>query len=298
MNGVRMLRGIKRYEWLALSGTLRRLRRPEWLAASATLLLLVGVVVVLRLPADVQTVGAVTVQVKSARTVGPTPEIQKGDPIADYHWLITSDDVGNPHDTLEHCLPSRAGVASSPDFADDCQWPSIRNTPGSVPVVAQGDQTSLAAGTALGSLPDGKYLISVTADGYKIDGEHFTVTGGQTTAITVSMQPFPLPLGTIRIRVFNDSIPVDGTYEVGAEAGLAGFTAHLADVMGEVTTDYYGNPLCTKYQHSAPDVSHPAGQVVFADGKPVISAQSTGCKSNADGNIVIENLGPNRYASQ
>src|SRR4030088_2273056 len=130
MNGVRMLRRLKRPEWLSPSGRFRRLRRPEWLAGAATLLLLVGVVVVLRLPAEVQTTGAVTVQVKSARTVGAAPEIQLGDPVTAYQWLITSDDVGNPHDTLEHCLPSRAGVTSSADFADHCQWPSIRQTPG------------------------------------------------------------------------------------------------------------------------------------------------------------------------
>ena len=36
--------------------------------------------------------------------------------------------------------------------------------------------------TALDNLPAGKYLISVTADGFKIDGSHFTVTpGGRST---------------------------------------------------------------------------------------------------------------------
>ncbi|MDT5024773.1 MAG: hypothetical protein QOE61_1199, partial [Micromonosporaceae bacterium] len=277
---------------------MRRLKRPEWLAASAVLLLLVGAAVVLKMPAGVQKVGAVTVQVKSARKVGPPPEVQLGDPVTSYQWLITSDDVGNPHDTLDNCLPSRAGVASSADFADHCQWPSIRQTPGNVPPVAQGDQNDLAAATALNNLPNGKYLISVMADGYKMDGSHFTVTGGQTTAVTVSMQPYPLPLGTVRIRVFNDNIPVDGTYEVNAEKGLSGFTARLFDVMAEVSTDYYGNPLCTQYQRSAPDAAHPLGQVVFSGGKPVISVQSTGCKSDANGDIVIPNLGPNRYASQ
>jgi hypothetical protein len=276
----------------------RRLHRHWWFPGTAGLLLLLGSIVVSALPASAATTGAITLRVQSARTVGPPPEIQQGDAVTAYQWLITADDVGNPHDALANCLPSRAGVASAADFADHCQWPSIRNTPGSVPVVAQGDQTDLAGGTALSSLPAGRYLISVTADGYKIDGEHFTVADGATTAVTVGMQPYPLPLGTVRIRVFNDNIPVDGTYEVGAERGLAGFTAHLADVMGEVSTDYYGNPLCTQYQHSAPDAAHPAGQVVFADDKPVISAQSTGCKSDASGDIVIPNLGPDRYAAQ
>ncbi|MFB9236029.1 hypothetical protein ACFFWC_10800 [Plantactinospora siamensis] len=275
----------------------RRSRWPRWFIVASSLLL-VGFVVP-RAAAAAPTTGAVTLRVQSARTVGPPPQIQQGAAVAAYRWMITADDVGDPHDPLAHCLPARAGVASGPDFADHCQWPSIRNTPGAVPVVAQGDESGLNTGKALADLPVGRYLISVTADGYKIDGEHFAVTGGQTTAVTVGLQPYPLPLGTVRLRVFDDSVPVDGTYEVGAERGLAGFTAHLADVLGEVTTDYYGNPLCTQYRHTAPDAAHPGGQLVFgADGKPEISAPSTGCRSDANGDITIPNLGPDRYAAQ
>ncbi|MGI5238969.1 SdrD B-like domain-containing protein [Dactylosporangium sp. CA-139066] len=278
---------------------LRRFTSRWWAVVAIALLPIAGFAVALALPAAAAPEsGAVRLRVQSARTVGPAPEIQQGDPVTQYRWLITADDTGDAHDAPEHCLPSRAGVNSPPNFADTCKWPSIRNTPGAVPVVAQGDQNDLNAATALTSLPNGRYLISVTADGYKIDGEHFTINGA-TTDVTVAMQPYPLPLGTIRIRVFNDSVPVDGTYEVGAEPGLAGFTAHVSDVMGEVTTDYYGNPLCTVYERTAPDASHPAGQVVFADGKPVIAAGSTGkCVSDANGDIVIPNLGPNRYAAQ
>ena len=275
----------------------RRSVWPRWFV-SASCLLLVGFVVPPGPAAAEPTTGGVTLQVVSARTVGPAPQIQQGDPVTEYRWMITADDTGDAHDALAHCLPARAGVASQPDFADHCRWPSIRNTPGAVPVVAQGDQTTLAGGTALDGLPAGRYLISVTADGYKIDGEHFAVTAGQTTAVKVGMQPYPLPLGTVRLRVFDDSVPVDGTYEVGAEKGLAGFTAHLSDVMGEVTVDYYGNPLCTAYKHTAPDTAHPAGQIVFDDGAPVIEKESTGCRSDANGDIVIPNLGPDRYAAQ
>ncbi|MFC0006407.1 hypothetical protein [Micromonospora siamensis] len=276
----------------------RRSTWPRWFV-SACCLLLVGIVVPPRPAAAEPTTGAITLAVVSARTVGPRPQVQRGDPVSAYHWLITADDSGDPHDAPEHCLPARAGVASAPDFADHCRWPSIRNTPGAVPVVAQGDQDTLAAGTPLDGLPAGRYLISVTADGYKIDGEHFTVTPGRTTDVSVGMQPYPLPLGTVRLRVFEDAAPVDGTYEVGAEHGLAGFTAHLADVMGEVTVDYYGNPLCTRYAHTAPDADHPTGRVVFDDdGRPVIAEESTGCRSDADGDITIPNLGPDRYAAQ
>ncbi|MEU3455164.1 SdrD B-like domain-containing protein [Micromonospora sp. NPDC006766] len=276
----------------------RRSVWPRWFV-SVSCLLLVGFVVPPgpAAAAAEPTTGDITLKVVSARTVGPAPQIQRGDRVTDYRWMITADDTGDPHDAPAHCLPARAGVASAPDFADHCRWPSIRNTPGAVPVIAQGDQETLATGKALGHLPAGRYLISVTADGYKIDGEHFTVTPGRTTAVTVGMQPYPLPLGTVRLRVFEDNAPVDGTYEVGAEHGLAGFTAHLSDVMGEVTVDYYGNPLCTEYEHTAPDATHPAGKVVFEDGAPVIAEESTGCRSDANGDIVIPNLGPNRYAA-
>jgi hypothetical protein len=160
--------------------------------------------------------GAITMRVSSARTVAAAPAIQQGDAITSYRWLVAAEDVGDPHDTLDHCLPARAGVASTPDFADHCQWPSTRQTPGAVAVVAQGDQSTLSGAVPLPDLPVGRYLISVTADGYKIDGAHFTVVGGATTPVTVSMQPYPLPLGNVRLRVFDDSVPVDGTYEVGA----------------------------------------------------------------------------------
>ena len=66
----------------------------------------------------------------------------------------------------------------------------------------------------------------------------------------------------------------DVTYEVGAERGLAGFTAHLSDVLGEVTVDYYGNPLCTQYVHTRADATHPAGTIVFENGKNVINISS------------------------
>src|SRR5690349_2673852 len=191
---------------------MRWLPRRWWAVAATGLLPVASYLAVTGSPAAAAAAdGSITLQVVSARTVGPPPEIQKDDPVTAYKWLITADDVGNPHDAMENCLPSRAGVNSTADFADRCQWPSVRNTPGAVPIVAQGDETDLAAATALESLPAGKYLISVTADGYKIDGEHFVVTGGQRTDVTVSMQPYPLPLGSIRLRVFKDNAPVDGT---------------------------------------------------------------------------------------
>ncbi|HEX3003696.1 MAG TPA: IPT/TIG domain-containing protein, partial [Angustibacter sp.] len=245
--------------------------------------------------ADPAEPGSITLHVQSARSVNTGPGfVHEGDPVTTYKWLINQEDVGNPQDAPEHCLP---GLASDPNFADTCQWPSVRTTPGYAPIIAQGDQTTLSDDVELRDLPVGKYLISVTADGFKIDGAHFTVTSDSEQRVTVEMQPLPLPLQTIRLQVFNDNAPVDGTYEVDAEPGLAGFTANLTDVLGPVSTDYYGNPLCTVYLHAG---GNPTRPILFnAAGKPRIdTAKSTGkCVSDATGQIVIPNLGPNRYAA-
>jgi hypothetical protein len=194
--------------------------------------------------------GSITLHVESARSVNAGPGfVHKGDAVPKYTWLVNVDDTGDAgtsaHPGIEKCLPSTAqGGSSDPDYADSCVWPSTRNTSGFAPIVAQGDQRDLNDSTALDNLPAGKYLISVTADGFKIDGSHFTVTGG-THKVVVAMNPTPLPLTTLRLTVFNDNAPVDSTYEVDAEQGLRGFTAHLTDVFGTVSVDYYGNPLCT-----------------------------------------------------
>ncbi|MGZ4750601.1 MAG: carboxypeptidase-like regulatory domain-containing protein, partial [Oryzihumus sp.] len=246
--------------------------------------------------------GSITLSVTSARSVNTGPGfVHKGDAVTAYKWIINVDDTGDPGTAadpgLDKCLPSRAtGGSSNPDYADTCLWPSTRPTSGFAPIVAQGDESDLGGSKALDGLPAGKYLISVTADGFKIDGKHFTVTPGQTTPVQVEMNPTPLPLTTLRLTVFNDNAPVDATYEVDAEQGLSGFTAHLTDVFGTVSTDYYGNALCTTYQHEGGD---PDAPIVFdANDRPVVAASSTGrCVSDADGIIKIPNLGPNRYAA-
>ena len=249
--------------------------------------------------------GSITLSVISARSVNPAAPpsagfAPAGTAIPGYKWLINADDVGNPGTALnqgtENCLPASSGIGSAtPNYADTCQWPSVRKTSGQAPIIAQGDQSTLSSSIPLAGLNPGKYLISVTADGFKIDGQHFTVVAGQVgTTVTVQMNPTPLPLTTLRIQVFNDNTPVDATYEVNAEKGLAGFTAHLYDVFGDVSVDYYGNAICTKYKLTT------AGAVDFVGGKPVVdTAVSTGvCTSDSTGEIVIPNMGPNRFAAR
>lgn len=258
--------------------------------------------------------GCISLAVASARTLDPTsttsPLVHKGDPVGTYQWMINEDSTGDPGTAaaplLDRCLPSRApGGSTKPanpaagdptePYADSCPWPSVRPTSGHSKIVAQGDQNDLAKATLLKGLKPGKYLISVTAPDFKIDGAHFSVVAGRQTAVEVGMQPLPLPLATIKIQVFNDNVPTDGTYEADAEQGLRGFTGNLSDVLGLVSTDYYGNALCTVYVHD-----RRTGRMTFgADGKPVVDTRrSTGkCTSDAQGVITIPNLGPNRYGA-
>jgi hypothetical protein len=247
--------------------------------------------------------GSITLRVQSSRSVSPKAGfVHQGDPVAKYKWLINIDDTGDPgtqaNPGTSSCLPASAqGGSTDPNYADACQWPSVRNTSGFAPIVAHGDETELSSTKALDNLPVGKYLISVTADGFKIDGQHFTVKSGSAARVTVAMNPSPLPLTTLRIAVFNDNTPVDATYEVDAEDGLSGFTAHLSDVFGTVSVDYYGNALCTVYRHQR---TNGTGPILFDAGNhPIVdTTRSTGvCKSDASGQIVIPNMGPNRFAA-
>ena len=300
-------------------------------------------------PARAATPGSITLTVASARTNADTnqnpdnlPIVHKGDPVATYKWLVTVDDVGNAESktdaALNACLPYGKSGTVPGDLAPQaaynpgdgtkagasapgaCQWPSTRTTPGAVDVVASGDQTDLN-GTKSLDLPAGKYLISVTADNFKIDGEHFTVTEGGSVPVAVTMQPYPLPLGAVRYKIFSDTIPVDGTYEADAEQGLGGFVGHITDVLGEVTTDFFGNRLCTNYVHrdhlaaSDPNYTQPGdvplagysrsnydpySPVLFdADGAAIIDTNDPGgtCYSDRNGDIVMPNLGPDRYAA-
>ena len=246
-------------------------RRRTVVVVLATMAVIIAQLVVPRLAPRAAAVvpplpGGITLQVQSARSVNTNTTatvgrfVQQGDAILKYKWLINADDVGDPGTALnqgtEKCLPASAtnafGVSigsTDPQFADTCQWPSTRKTAGQAPIIAQGNETDLSSTKALANVPAGKYLISVLADGFKIDGQHFTVMSDQTIPVTVQMNPTPLPLTTLRIQVFNDNQPVDATSEVDAEKGLSGFTAHLSDVFGTVGTDYYTNPLCTKYMH-------------------------------------------------
>ncbi len=216
-------------------------------------------------------------RVESARAWAPSG-LADGQAIPGYHWLIVKDDTGDPthysgSDT--DCKPQSLG--GDPAYPANCQWPSIHSVPGgtAAEAFAQGDQADLNDSDGL-TLPNGKYMISVTADpfdipgctstptvtchadGFKIDGSWFSVPSTAPNGlVTVAMQPYPLPLLTLRMAVWND-LQTNGAYDTG-EPNLAGFEGHINDVLGPVTTDWYGNPICTVYAHDTD------GLMIFGD---------------------------------
>ncbi len=146
----------------------------------------------------------------------------------------------SPPTNVADCLPARAAVddrtaAANPALAiyqtagtgdlAECPWPSVHASAGHASVIANGDQDDVAT---LANLPDGKYLISVTAAGFKIDGIHFAVAGGAVASVNeepnkpfiVRMNPLPKKTLTIRVHVFNDNASTNGQWDGQTETLL------------------------------------------------------------------------------
>ncbi len=322
----------------------------------------------------------------STNGVGPTDPIypntiDKGDRITKFKWLVNEDSTGDPAFTaanVNKCLPARAAVdaptaAANPALAiyanagsgklTDCPWPSVHASSGHSAVVASGSQADVAN---LARLADGKYLISVTANDYKIDGIHFEVRAGVLYSVNeevgkpfiVRMNPLPKKTATVRIHVYNDNASTNGQWDGQTETlvtcadatpqqridncngssdpnlvgdpstDMSGFSVQITDVLAAVTTDVYGNPLCTQYQTDAAgkillngdgtpnpitfqdtdytvhSTTFPNGQsppnAIPADGGATggaLAGTNSTCISDHYGDIVIPNMGPNRYAA-
>ena len=228
------------------------------------------------------------------------PGISQGDPITQYRFIINEDNTG---DAWQARYPDcsrfldETHTTLNPDYPANCNWPSIAAVPSSAPIVTQGDETILSDSGTL-TLPDGNYLISVIADDFKIDGQWFTLPmeestpGSGVAVVEVGMQPLPMPTATARIRVFEDNALPNSAPDPATERGLEGFAGHVGDWGGEITTDIFGNPLCTEYEPGP----GPNGYAYDADGLPIpIPGTGGHCLSDANGDIVIPNLGTNRF---
>ena len=278
--------------------------------------------------------GDVTLKVVSARAepkaFGGTG-VAKGTPVTSYKYLINIDNTG----TTTQRSPSGGCSYTDAGYPDSCKWTSIAGTPSSSPIFTQGTEADFAAPM---SIPDGRYLISVLADGYKLDGRHFTVAGSSVTwegkaggdpasEVKVELQPAPLPDAQIQAAVFEDISPVNSAPDLPAEHGLAGFQGHITDYLGEVTTNLYGDPLCSKYDAGGALIPGSGGKCLsacyvvsggvdvgtvapvdaagrcptsptLANGspRPMLEGGFAPAGAAIEGKVKIPNLGPNRYA--
>jgi hypothetical protein len=183
--------------------------------------------------------------------------VTKGAAITTYKYIINIDNTG----TTEQRSPDPGTGCSptDPGYPLSCHWVSIAGAATSSPVYTQGTQDDfngvLGAGLTFPvtctALQPCRYLISVLADGYKLDGAHFTIPIEAPGLVTVELQPTPLPVATIQAEVFEDISPVNSAPDVPAEHGLAGFEGQITDYLGLVTTDVFGNPMCTEYETDA-----------------------------------------------
>ena len=245
--------------------------------------------------------------------------VTQGDAITNYKYIINIDNTGTTDqrpDPITGALPVDCTPAGS-NYPGSCDWVSIAGAATSSPIFTQGDQSDFAGNSGV-TFPNSctelapcRYLISVLADGFKLDGAHFTVPLQGAGLVTVAMQPTPLPAATIQAEVFEDISPVNGAPDVPAEHGLAGFQGHIADYLGEVTTDVFGDPLCGDgvclSQCYVVSGGADIGTVDPIDPFGRCPLDTTGLTQTnegdpipagavVEGKIKIPNLGPNRYA--
>ena len=271
-------------------------RRPRYGVAATLALIVMSALLVLSSQAQAASTGTMTLNVVSAGNGGAG--VHAGDPITTYKYIINVDNTGTT--APKSPLAGSACDPTTPGFVDPlapthCPWTSIAGVPGSSPIATQGDQTDFAGNAAV-SLPAGRYLISVLADGFKLDGAHLAVPDGGNVPVTVELQPTPMPDATVRALVFQDNAPVNSAPDLPAEQGLAGFEGQLTDYLGQIITDVYGNPLCTTYVGENPDTHEIPTNALDPDGVPVVATPGGHCVSDASGMLAIPHMGTNRYA--
>ncbi len=155
--------------------------RPVWFGA-ALLMLLALISAGFNVSTAQAATSSLTLSVISARSepraFGGTG-VTKGDSITEFKYIINIDNTGTTQQRTpaDGCSPS-GGM----EYPASCDWTSIAGVAGSSPVYTQGDQSDFATGM---NLPDGRYLISVLADGYKLDGAHFTMPLEGSGLVTV-----------------------------------------------------------------------------------------------------------------
>ena len=111
-------------------------------AYQALLTALVAVLAVLALPSGAQADFSIDLVVR---------DVESSAPIDDFTYLISEDNAARRTDAVD-------------------QRPGVKPTPSYIPPAAAGDDATAANPI---SLPDGRYLVTVKAPGYKLWGKHF-----------------------------------------------------------------------------------------------------------------------------
>ncbi|KJS75669.1 MAG: pectin esterase [Desulfotomaculum sp. BICA1-6] len=198
--------------------------------------------------------------------------------ISSFKFIVNENNVGDPQVDLPL------------DERDPNLFPSLKPGASHSPVVATGEASETSAPVV--ALPNGKYLVSVLSPRYKMGGNWVTMDNADKT-LEVALYPNPLPLSKIRVHVFHDNNPVNGEDDIPLESGLVGFSIIIGDAVGEVTVDYFGNPLGTEYERDE------FGNLILEAGNP-IPIPGTGGKILTDdnGDALIDNLPPGKYGVQ
>jgi hypothetical protein len=104
----------------------------------------------------------------------------------------------------------------------------------------------------------------------------FTMSGAavdvKQNKVEVVVHPYPVPTAQITVLAFHDDRPINGAFDMPAEAGLPGFTIILNDPVGQVMQDAFANPLGTAYQ-TDPVTKQP---LLDADGLPIVAYMGDG----------------------
>ena len=161
-----------------------------------------------------------------------------GGGIAEFTYLINEDNTGNPFDP------------------DPNKHPGVKPMASHSPIVAAGREDT-ASGI---NLPNGRYLVSVRAEGHKLWGRHIRIANGTVFdadgnnlggSVTIELRPTPLPLSTLQVLVFEDFHQPNGFPDFpnevnanGSVTNMAGFHIVLSDGTGQVVVDWFGKPIC------------------------------------------------------
>jgi parallel beta-helix repeat protein len=208
-----------------------------------------------------------------------------------YRWLVEED---------------RTYLAKPGTALEDTQATNLYRS--YMPVVCNGRSADDAPATLCALDPAKHYLVSVLPDQpagadcqtggcYTMSGRHMLGTDGN---VTVVVTPQPLPTAQVYLRAFEDNAPINNVWDTG-EQGVGGFSVFIYDFTGgQLSTDFYGNPLGTVYEDN-----------VDGDGAPVIKRLGDGSIHTLTqdevgdpirnpygldvGDALIKNLAPGKY---